>query len=169
MDTIGLLAAWVGIISCLVAAVMAIGALVLSTSLPRLLAKFSKVEAQKRLDKLLLEREAAIQTPDIAYLADLISLYGTMILNLVAAIGLVIVSIEVLDVGPALLAATLPFSVNSKLLMRFTGILILGLSYYFILRLSYLAVRMWLRKNRSGSTNPESASREISRLQSRLG
>src|SRR5271154_2793698 len=102
MDTIGLLAAWVGIISSLVAALVAISAHLVAVSYRFLVARSSKARTQERLDKLLLDLNAAGQTLDNTYLADLVSLYGSMMLNLVAAIGLVMISIEVLDLGPAL-------------------------------------------------------------------
>jgi hypothetical protein len=169
MDTVGLLAAWVGVVSCLCGILLAIGMQVSSWVYQRLWAKTSRTRAQRRLDKLLLDLDAMLSVPDNTYLANLISMYGSMILNLVAAVGLVMISIEILDLGPALLAATLPFNINSRLLTRFTGILVLVLSYYFILRLCYLAMTMRITNFRSKSANGDSLSREISRLRARLG
>jgi len=168
MDTIGLLAAWVGIVSCFCGVLLAIGIHVSTLTYRRLLAIASKKHARKRLNKLVLDLDATVSAPDNAYLADLISLYGSMILNLVAAIGLVMIAIEILDLGPALLASTLPFNVNAKLITRVTGIITLILSYYFIFRLCYLAVaRIKIFRTTSGAA--DSISREIAYLRARVG
>jgi hypothetical protein len=165
MDSIGLLAAWVGIVSCLCGILLAIGTHVSTFACQRWWARATQARAQRRLNKLLIDLDTTLSGANNAYLADLISLYGSLILNLAAAIGLMMISVEILDLGPALLAATLPFNINAKLLTRITGILTLILIYYFILRLCYLAMAMLRLKLR----NADRISREISDLRRRLG
>jgi hypothetical protein len=141
MDSIGLLAAWVGIISFLLMPVMAGAAHFLIPHLEKYWAATSPVRARKRVQKLREAMEVA-ERPQINYLADLVALYGSMILNLIAAATVVVVSIEILDLGPALLASTLPFSVDAKLLTRFTGFFLLTVSYGFVFRLTWLATKI---------------------------
>ena len=120
MDSIGLLAAWVGIISFLLMLALAGVAHFVTPHVQKYRALRSPVRARRRIQTLHEGLEMA-ERPQLAYLADLVTLYGTMILNLVAAATVVLVSIEILDLGPALLASTLPFSIDAKLLTRFTG------------------------------------------------
>ena len=79
---------------------------------------------------------------ELAHITDLVYLFGQMTLNLIGAVGLVVVSLVILDLGPALLASTLPFNINPKLLTRGTGVLTLGLTYIFVMRFCYLALRI---------------------------
>ena len=90
-------------------------------------------------------------------------------MTLVAAIGLMIVSIQILDLGPAILAATLPFYINAKLITRVTGLLMLGIGYLFILRLCYLAVQLMRKYRRNKVEYLESTLAEISKLRSQFG
>jgi hypothetical protein len=127
MDTIGLLGAWVAVISFLLAALIAMGLNALSALSRRWRAHG---EPTHKL------------TPETSHVATLVSLYGSLILTLVAAVGLMVVSIEILDIGPALLATTLPFNINTKILTRSIGLLTVVLSYCFIFRLSYLGIKL---------------------------
>ncbi len=141
MDSIGLLAAWVGIISFLLMLAMAGVAHFVAPNAQRYWATTSLPRARRRIDKLSEGLELA-ERPQMAYIADLVTLYGTMILNLVAAATVILVSIEILDLGPALLASTLPFSIDAKLLTRFTGLFLLAISYCFVFRLTWLATKI---------------------------
>jgi hypothetical protein len=123
----------------------------------------SPARAARRIEKLSADL-AMLQAPDSAYLADLISLYGAIIVNLIAGTALVIVSIQVLDLGPALLAAILPFNINSKVLTRITGLSLLFGSYVFVFRLSYLVVQMRLRTFPRRARYERIALQEIVRL-----
>lgn len=168
MDTYGLLAAWVGIVSFLVAIFIAIPAHFFIPQIRHVWAKTSRKRSEKRLQSLLADLEGYDNNPDTRYIADLVRLYGGMILNLVAAIGLVMMSIEILDLGSAILSAMLPFSINSKVLTRITGILTLIISYFFILRLTYLAIKIRLRTFARTPENMETIKRQISQLRARL-
>ena len=141
MDSIGLLAAWVGIVSFLLMPAMAGVAHFAMTLIERYWAHTSPARARRGTEKLYEGLEMA-ERPPATYVADLVTLYGSMILNLVAAATVVVVSIEILDLGPALLASTLPFSIDAKLLTRFTGFFLLPLSYVFVFRLTWLATKI---------------------------
>jgi hypothetical protein len=165
MDTIGLLAAWVSIVSFL-AAILGIAAAALV--IPRVQswwARTSRKRGEKRL-RTLLAYVNLHKDPDNQHIADLVCLYGEIILTLIAAVALLLVSIEVLDLGPGILAQMLPFSIDSKILTRATGVLMLGMCYLFIFRLSYLAVR--LRRETWSKKEQGTAIREISYLRARL-
>jgi hypothetical protein len=168
MDTIGLLAAWIAILSYLVGIVVTVLATFLARPCQRWWAGTSKKRAGQRLHRLVSEMELYREPADSWYISGLVSLYGTMILTLTAAIGLVVVSIEILDLGPALLASILPFYINAKLITRVTGVLMLAISYFFILRLSYLGVKLRRRYSRNKADDIERTSREISKLQKRF-
>ena len=165
MDTIGLLAAWVSIVSFLVAI---LGVMAGSLVLPRLQswwAKTSPKRGEERLSKLLSYVDLH-QDPDNRNIADLVELYGQITVTLVAAVALLLMSLEVLDLGPGILAQMLPFGIDSKMLTRGTGILMLLMGYLFIFRLSYLGVR--LRRETRSKKAQDRAMREISNLRSRL-
>ena len=141
MDTIGLLATYVGIISLLLAALIS---LLIKLFMPPSLswwATTSPHRAERRINVLLTGVEIC-DTPTNAHLANLISLYGSAILNLIGAVSVVIISIEILDLGPALLASVLPFHFDAKLLTRISGLLLLCGSYFFMFRLAFLGVRI---------------------------
>lgn len=141
MDSIGLLAAWVAVVSFLVTT-MVLGAVhLLIPRQQRWWAMTSPKRARERIQRLYAGVEIA-ERPDPGYVADLVALYGSMLLNLVSAAAVAVVSIEILDLGPSLLASTLPFSIDARLLTRFTGIIMLALSYYFVFRLTFLAIRI---------------------------
>jgi hypothetical protein len=168
MDTIGLLAAWVGIASFLFAILIAIMMNLFSPWLQCWWANTKKSRAEKRITWLSTELALHAEHPDNRHIAELISLYASMILNLVAAVGLIIISVVILDLGPALLASVLPFNINSKILTRTIGILTFILIYCFIVRLSYLTTRLRLR---TFARKPDRADRmlhEISRLRSKF-
>jgi hypothetical protein len=141
MDSIGLLAAWVGIVSFLLMPAMAGAAHFALPLLEKYWATTGAARARRRLQKLNEGLEMA-ERPQTTYVADLVTLYGSMILNLVAAATVVVVSIEILDLGPALLASTLPFSIDAKLMTRFTGFFLLAMSYGFVFRLTWLATKI---------------------------
>jgi hypothetical protein len=168
MDTIGLLAAWIAILSYLIGIVLTVLATFLARPCQQWWATTSKKRAEKRLRRLSSDLEHYREPADTWYISGLISLYGTMILTLTAAIGLVVVSIEILDLGPALLASILPFYINGKLITRITGVLTLGISYFFILRLCYLGVKLRRKYARDKADYMETTSEEISKLQKRF-
>jgi hypothetical protein len=141
MDTIGLLAAWVGIISFLFAAVLAVAFCLAVPPMQRWWATTSKARAERRIHSLLVGLEMN-GVPGNAHIADLISLYGSTILNLLAAVALVVISIEILDLAPAVLASVLPFNIDAKILTRVPGLLLIIMSYFFIFRLAGLAVKI---------------------------
>jgi hypothetical protein len=166
MDSIGLLAAWVGIISFLLMPVMAGVAHFATPHIQKYWAATSLVRARRRIQKLYEGLEMA-ERPQTTYVADQVTLYGSMILNLVAAATVVVISVEILDLGPALLAATLPFSIDAKLLTRFTGLFLLAVSYCFVFRLTWMAARI---QNKTFPRQPgfsQKALREISELQAK--
>jgi hypothetical protein len=168
MDTIGLLAAWISILSFLFGIVLTVLATFLGGPCRRWWAGSSKKRAEIRLRKLVADLQY-YQTPgDNWYISRLISLYGTMVLTLTAAIGLVIVSIQVLDLGPALLAAVMPFYINARLITRITGVLMLVISYFFILRLCYLGVKLRAHYSYDGRDYMEKTEKEIAELRSRF-
>jgi hypothetical protein len=168
MDTIGLLAAWVGVVSCLFAIVVAVSVHVATPRFQRWWARTSRARVEKRIETLLAGL-AMNGNPDNAYIADLISLYGSMIVNLIAGAALVIVSIEILDLGPALLASMLPFNIDAKMLTEAAGLLTLVSSYFLIFRLSYLALKIRLRTLPRKRGYAEEASREIAQLRAAQG
>ena len=168
MDSVGLLAAWITVASLFFAVVAAVILHILGTPLERWWAGTSKPRSQARLRRLLASQEAGAQTPGTAYIAELVQLYGSAILNLVAAIGVVLLSIVLLDLGPALLAAAFPFNIDAKLLVRGLGILMLILSYFFIFRLSYLGVQIRRRVGARGPADTDAIKQEIARLSDRL-
>jgi hypothetical protein len=143
MDTIGLLASWVGIFSFVVAILVAATIQLASPLLRRLWPN---------------ETPDRPESPDNAYIADLVSLYGQMLLNLVAAVALMIMSLEIVDLGPALLASTLPFNIDAKLLTRATGLFLLIAVYWLVFRLAYLAIRI---RRRTHSQRPVQARLEL--------
>ena len=166
MDSIGLLAAWVGIVSFLLMPAMAGAAHFAMPHVERFWAHTSPARARRRTEKLYEGLEMA-ERPPATYVADLVTLYGSMILNLVAAATVVVVSIEILDLGPALLASTLPFSIDAKLLTRFTGFFLLALSYVFVFRLTWLATKI---RNKTVPRKPgygEKALQEIAELRAK--
>lgn len=119
MDTIGLLSAWLGVMS-LLAAMLIMALMQLLT--PRL------------------ERSGVSSSGDPA--VQMVRLYGSAILTAIGAATVVVVSIEMMDLAPGLLAATLPFPIDGKTLTRVTGLMALVLLYYLLGRLCYLAVRI---------------------------
>jgi hypothetical protein len=168
MDSIGLLAAWVGIISFLLMLAMAGVAPFVTGYAERYWASTSRARARQRIQRLHEGLELA-ERPQTAYVADLVHLYGSVILTLVAAATVVVVSIEILDLGPALLASTLPFSIDAKLLTRFTGFFLLAISYGFVFRLTWLATKI---RNKTLPRKPgysQRAMREIAALRAKHG
>jgi hypothetical protein len=163
MDTVGLLAAWTGIISLLSAVVIAAAVYVTTALFQRWWAATSPARAARRIEKLSADL-AMLQAPDSAYLADLISLYGALIVTLIAGTALVIVYILVLDLGPALLAAILPFNINATVLTRITGLFLLFGSVVFVFRMSYLVVQLRLRTFPRRARYVRIALREIARM-----
>jgi len=162
MDSFGLLAAWISVASFLFAVLAAIASHLLSRPYQRWWAKTSVKRSEKRLQQLLAYGEIDAHNPGTGYVAELVSLYGSAILNLVAAIGLVIVSLVILDLGPSIIAAaTLPFNISTKWLSRGIGVLMLVIGYFFIFRLCYLGIQI----RRRGRAYSE----EISTLKERLG
>src|SRR6266700_2511491 len=130
MDTIGLHAAGVGVVSFLLTIAIAGAAHLISPRFQRWWATTSPLRAQARIQRLYAGLEIG-HSPDSGYTADLVALYGTMIINLVGAATMVIVSIEILDLGPAILASTLPFNIDARIITRLTGLFLLALSYCF--------------------------------------
>jgi hypothetical protein len=165
MDTIGLLAAWVSIISFLVAIIGVMAGTLVVPWIQSWWAKTSQKRGEERLSKLL-SYVSLHQHPDNRNIAELVELYGQIIVTLVAAVALLLMSLEVLDLGPGILAQMLPFGIDSKILTRGTGILMLGMGYLFIFRLSYLGIR--LRRETRSKKAHERAMREISALRLRL-
>jgi hypothetical protein len=166
MDTIGLLSAWVGIVSFLAAILVTAAAAFLTPRFQYWWAKTSRKRGERRITKLLAYVELHNNSPDNRNIAHLVSLYSEAILTLIAAVTLVVVSIEILDLGPALLASILPFNIDAKMLTRMTGVLMLLMSYLFIFRLSYLGAK--LRRETSSKKRLERALWEISHLRSRF-
>ena len=169
MDTIGLLAAWVEVLSFLGGILVAMTVSFAGRRVRQWWAATSQARAEIRIRELTSDLKAYHEPADNWYTVGLVSLYGAMIMTLVAAIGLMIVSIQILDLGPAILAATLPFYINAKLITRVTGLLMLGIGYLFILRLCYLAVQLMRKYRRNKVEYLESTLAEISKLRSRFG
>jgi hypothetical protein len=163
VDTIGLLAAWSGVLGILVSALIGTAIFGALPRLQRWWALTSPARAARRIERL--SADLASPSADRRYLTDLITLYGGMILTLVAGAAWVVVSIVILDLGPALLAAILPFSINSKAFTRVTGLLLLGGTFVFLFRFSYLAVRLRLRTLPGKSGYARTAEEEIKLLQ----
>ncbi len=141
MDTIGLLAAWAGTLSFLIAV-----AFIVATS--RLNSPFGGQHAPKMLARLRPERPPRASSEagprrDLSNLEvmNLVFLFGTMIRDLIFGATVVVVSIQILDLGPALLAAALPFSIDAKLITRLTGIFLFLMAFLFVFRLGYLAAQ----------------------------
>jgi len=107
MDTIGLLATWIGMLSFLLVTLITVAKNLRTSPLQRWWAKTSPNRAERRIQAIGAEI-AACEIPSMAYLADLIHICGTMILNLIAGAAVVIISIQVLDLGPDLLASIIP-------------------------------------------------------------
>lgn len=168
MDTIGLLAAWIGVICLLFTIPISLVTHALAPRIPQWWAKTSRVRAVRRIATLQ-DELALTESPDGAYLADLVSLYGAATLSLIAAAAMVIASLLILDLGPALLASILPFNINSKILIRFTGLFILAISYFFVFRLTYLTARIRLTTLVRNSGYAKRAVTEIAQLQQRVG
>ena len=168
MDTYGLLAAWVGITSFLFAIIISAAVSLFQSPLQQWWALTSRARSEKRLKRLAADWEAHRADPGSAAVYELTALYGSLIFNAVAAVGLVMVSIEVLDLGPAILAATLPFNIDAKLLTHGMGLITLGLSYFFILRMSYLGIRLRAATLLRTAGNRARASRYIMQLRTRL-
>jgi hypothetical protein len=168
MDTIGLLAAWTGVLSILSSLLIAVAVYLATPLFQKWWAASTPDRAAGSLENLpadlALRESAGLGHPDLSYIARLISLYGALVLNLVAGTALVIVSIEILDLGPALLAAVLPFNINPRILTRITGLALLAGSYIFIFRLSYLVVKLRLLTFHGDGGYPPRALREISQL-----
>ncbi len=151
MDTIGLITAWVGVVSFLTIGAILGAANSLITPIERFWAKTSALRRERRIQRLVAE-VASIETIANADLFDLISLFGSAVLTLVTGIGVIVFSIQVLDLGPSLLAASLPFNIDGKIITRTTGILLFLASYILGFRLCYLAGRISvkLRKRKPG-------------------
>lgn len=165
MDTVGLLAAWVSIVSFLAAI---LGIVVGGPVIPLVQswwAMTSKQRGEKRLRKLL-SYVNIHKDPDNRDIADLVCLYGEVILTFMAAVAVLLMSLEVLDLGPGILAQMLPFGVDPQKLTRTTGVLMLLVGYLMIFRLSYLGVR--LRRETRSKRAQERVMREISHLRARL-
>jgi hypothetical protein len=168
MDTIGLLAAWVGVVSFLIAIVAIVAVHLVTWPFQRWWAKTSPARAEKRIQRLQADL-AASDTPNNLYMADLVSLWGTMLLNLIAGVAVVMVSIQILDLAPALLASMLPFNIDSKLITRGTGIFLFVVSYFFVFRLSYLAVKIRLKTLPRKPRYAQMALKEIAELRELSG
>jgi hypothetical protein len=168
MDTVGLLAAWVAILSFLGGILLVIFASFAGRRIRQWWAMTSKERAARRLRALASDLKCYSEPVDNWHVVGLISLYGSMIMTLIASIGLMIVSIQILDLGPALLAATMPFYINAKLITRVTGLLMLGISYLFILRLSYLWVKLKRKYVRNKVEYLKATEMEIFKLRSRF-
>jgi hypothetical protein len=165
MDTVGLLAAWVSIVSFLAAILAIVVGNLIVPILQSSWAKTSKRRGEKRLSKLLSYVELH-KDPDNRDIADLVGLYGEVILTFTAAVAVLLMSLQVLDLGPGILAQMLPFGIDPKKLTRVTGVLMLVIGYLSIFRLSYLGMR--LRRATCSKRVQESAMREISSLRARL-
>jgi hypothetical protein len=144
MDTVGLLAAWLGVLSLL-------GAVLLAAILQIL----SLTRSQGRTATLRMLRTAS---PSNA-VEELVHLYGAAILHAIAAVAVIVVSIEVLDLAPGLLAATLPFPIDGKMLTRLTGLLSLVVLYYLLGRFSFLVVK--IRRSSSGRIREQAETFEL--------
>jgi len=168
MDTIGLLAAWVGVVSFLFASICIVAAYLVATPFQRWWAMTSPARAQKRIQSLFADL-AANETASNLDISDLVSLYGAMILTLIAGVGFVMVSIQILDLGPALLASTLPFNIDSKIMTRITGVFLFAASYFFVFRLAYLAVKIRIRTLPRKPGYGQRALKEIAKLRERRG
>jgi hypothetical protein len=168
MDTIGLLAAWVGVVSFLLCVVIIVTVHLMTSPFQRWWAKTSPARAEKRIQRLQADL-AAIDAPSNPYVTDLITLWGTTTLTLIAGVAVVMVSIQILDLAPALLASVLPFNINSKLITRVTGLFLFVVSYFFVFRLSYLAVKIRLKTLPRKPRYAQLASREIAVLRERRG
>ncbi len=168
MDTIGLLAAWVGVVSFLAAIAGIVAVHLVTSPFQRWWATTSPARAQKRIQSLFAGL-ATNELPGNSHLSDLVSLYGSMILTLVAGMGLVMVSIQLLDLAPALLASMLPFNIDSKILTRATGVFLFAVSYFFIFRLAYLAVKIRVLVLPRKKGYAQMALKEISELRERQG
>ena len=143
MDSIGLMAAWTSVVSFFLAVLVAIVSYVFASVYRHWWARTSRTRSERRLKQLLAYREVNPPNLGTGYIAELVCLYGSAILNLVAAVGLVVLSIEILDLGPVIIAAAaLPFNIDAKLLTRVVGALMLLIGYFFIFRLSYLAIQI---------------------------
>jgi hypothetical protein len=129
-------------------------------------AKTSRKRGERRIEKLLAYVDLHSKSPENRHITELVSLYGEVIVTLIAAVTLILVSVEILDLGPALLASMLPFNIDSKMLTRMTGVLMLFMSYLFIFRLCYLGVR--LRRETPSKKRQERALLETSHLRARF-
>ena len=139
-DTFGLLAAWAGAVTFLIAS-FAIIAAYASDPLQRWWAKTSPRRTERRIQRL--RADLAInEAPDSTYLMDLVSLYGTGIMNLVVGAAVLIMSIQILDLAPPLQVSTLPLNIDKNLIIRYTGLFFVVTSYFFVFRLSYLAMKI---------------------------
>jgi hypothetical protein len=166
MDSIGLFAAWISVASFLFAIVVAIVYWVVGPRYQRFWVRTSRKRSEKRLKQLLAYSETDPNNPGTGYVAELVALYGSALLNLTAAIGLVIVSVVILDLGPSIVAAAaLPFSIDPRWLTRSTGVLMVLLGYFFIFRLCYLGIQISRKKHFVDLSNREAFSQEISKLQ----
>jgi hypothetical protein len=165
MDTVGLLAAWVSIISFLAAILGIVVAGLVFPLVQSWWARTSKRRGEKRLRKLLSYANIH-KDPDNRDIADLVCLYGEVILTFIAAVAVLLMSLEVLDLGPGILAQMLPFGVDPKMLTRATGVLMLGIGYLMIFRLAYLGIK--LRRETRSKRAQERVMREISILRARL-
>ena len=163
MDSIGLLAAWVGVVSFLIATVITVAMHLITSPLQRWWAQTSPKRSERRIERLQLDI-ATSQVPDTGYMSDLISLYGEMVLSLVAGVAVVIISIQILDLGPALLAASLPFNINAKLITRATGLFLLFSSYLFVFRLCFLSVKIRVKTLPRKSGFIQNSQKEITQL-----
>jgi len=168
MDTVGLLAAWAAVVSFLVGIAVTLAASFLGRKPAQWWAITNRKRAEQRVRRLLMELQSYREPADNWYLLGLVSLFATIILTLNAAIGVMIVSIQVLDVGPGLLAATLPFYVDAKVIARFTGLIMLGVTYLLILKLSYLLVKLRRQYSLNKEDRLAATIKEISALRNRF-
>jgi hypothetical protein len=170
MDSIGLLAAWTSVVSFFVAVMVAIAFHLFGRRCQRWWARTSSKRSEKRLQQLLAYRKIDPRDPGTGYVGELVALYGSAMLTLVAAIGLVILSIVILDLGPAIIAAAeLPFRIDVKLLIRATGLVMLFIGYFFIFRLSYLGIQIRREVSFRRANDREELFDEIFQLRERLG
>ena len=142
MDTLGLLAAWIGVISFFFAIFVAVVATLVGPMFRTGRAGTSKARAENH-SKLLVAEEASATETRVNQILNLLPLYGTFTVTLIAAVGSLILSIQVLDLGPQLLSIMLPFNISSKILTRTTGLITFTLSYLFIFRLAYLSKKLF--------------------------
>lgn len=166
MDTLGLLAAWIGVVSFLFGIFVAIVLTLVGPALKIRWARTSRVRAERRLSELMASSNETEGSGTSFQVQNLIHLYGIFTITLVAALGFLILSTELLDFGPQLLATMLPFNIDSKLLTRSSGLLTCALSYLFIFRLAYLSKLLFAA--RTFPMRTAKTLQEVSELRERL-